>query len=241
LDYNNINNKLRASRSAYHFRVIAGGKISGAGENDNSGSNIGTGNYAVSNVGTGNYAEAEAGKGREELNLRVLKGGRPANVPYPKESSGYVKQARPHIAQVDRYVSKNAGEAQYRIDPANVVIVDENPADLLKVGEVLKSNGCVVRKFEKPFEALAALKEEPCAVLIAAEKLRQMSGVVLAELAKKSGNASGVLLLTESAHSGALDLLRRELIDGFICKPVSSYELMYKVSALIDASGEPLT
>ena len=218
MDYNNINKDLRASRSAYHFKVILGGKNADSNESDTN-------------------ANANAHGKSEGASLRVLKGGRPDNVSYT-QNANYERQVQPYIAQVDKYTKRTVEPASLKIDRASVVVVDENLSVLQKVGEVLKSCGCDVRKYSKPFDALAAIKEEPCNILITAEKTKQMSGVVLAELVKKSGNARNVILLTESAQSEAMELLRKELIDGFICKPVSTFELMYKVNSMIDVTDK---
>jgi len=123
---------------------------------------------------------------------------------------------------------------------ANIVVVDENPAVLAKIDDALQTSGYGVRKFDRPFDALKSLKDEPCDVLITAERMRQMSGVVMAELVKKSGGATRILLLIDYTNDDASNLVRREQIDGYLLKPVSASELKYKVSAVIDMAASPL-
>lgn len=129
------------------------------------------------------------------------------------------------------------GYMPYRlVNPLSVVVVDENPAVLLTIMQTLQPCGYAVRAYKCAYDALLALKTEPCNVLIATEKMKQMSGSTLAEFAKTAGDAMHILLLTDRWDNNVMNSIRRERIDGYLIKPLSKNELLDKLNAIMDVT-----
>ena len=120
------------------------------------------------------------------------------------------------------------------INPLSVVVVDENPAVLLTITSALLPSGFIVRSYQSAYYALMALKEEPCNILISTVKMKQMSGLTLAEFAKTAGDAMHILLLTDRWDNSAVNYMRRDRIDGYLIKPLSKSELLDKLNAILD-------
>jgi len=120
------------------------------------------------------------------------------------------------------------------INPLSVVVVDENPAVLLSITSTLQSCGYAVRAFKNAYDALLAIKDDPCNVLIATSRMKMMSGATLVEFARTSGDALHALLLTDRWDNSVLNSMRKDRIDGFLIKPLSKSELLDKLNAIID-------
>lgn len=119
-------------------------------------------------------------------------------------------------------------------NPLSIVVVDENPAVLLTIMSTLQPCGYAVRTYKSAYDALIAIKNEPCNVLIATEKMKQMSGSALAEFARSAGDARHILLLADRWDTNVVNFVRREHIDGYLIKPLSRNELLDKLNALMD-------
>jgi CheY-like chemotaxis protein len=144
-------------------------------------------------------------------------------------------------SEADRYPpginAQTPGRMTYRyVNPLSVVVVDENPAVLLTIMSTLQPCGYAVRAYKCAYDALMALKNEPCNVLIATEKMKQMSGGTFAEFAKTAGDATHILLLTDRWDNSVVNYMRRERIDGYLIKPISKNELLDKLNAIMDVT-----
>lgn len=117
----------------------------------------------------------------------------------------------------------------------SIAVVDDNPSTLLAIEQTLRPRGYSVRTFDNAFNALIALKDEPCNVLVTSCKLRQMNGVTLARMAKTPGDAAHVLLLTDRYDGSVFNLIKSGHIDGFLIRPLSKKELLDKIDSIIDS------
>ena len=170
------------------------------------------------------------------LNMDTLKWSPSQGVQGAFEQGAYGE--RHIIAQTRHYNSLGAHIERVGEDGAlNIAVVDDNEMILKTIEQALAPCGHSVRVYGNPFKALDALRREPCDLIIISYRMKLMSGTLLAELIKNSNSADHVLLLTDNTDGNVTNLIRREQIDGFLKKPVSINELMDKVSAVSDMSG----
>ncbi|MCL2058982.1 MAG: hypothetical protein FWH01_07980 [Oscillospiraceae bacterium] len=115
-----------------------------------------------------------------------------------------------------------------------IAVVAENPAILSKIEQTLEPYGYDIRTYTDARTALDALKLDPCNLIITMGRLKHMSGVFLAGLAKSAGGARHALLISDGKDGDMYDYINRELINGYIKRPLSKNELIDKVSIIMD-------
>ena len=183
----------------------------------------------------------------DKRHFHVIKGGKSPRlnneVKHRPSPAHTVRDDDRHHDSVAQNVNRDPDHANMRqevyspyqmVNPLSVVVVDENPAVLLSITSTLQSCGYAVRAYKNAYDALLAIKDDPCNVLIATSRMKLMSGATLVEFARNSGDALHALLLTDRWDNSVLNSMRKDRIDGFLIKPLSKSELLDKLNAIID-------
>src|SRR5271155_5411049 len=89
-----------------------------------------------------------------------------------------------------------------------VMVVDDNPANLKLMEEMLRSRGYEVRSFPKGRMALAAASEKPPDLILLDINMPEMSGYEVCERLKSNARLAEVPVIFLSAMNDAEDKLR---------------------------------
>ena len=111
-------------------------------------------------------------------------------------------------------------------EPADILVIDDDPRLCATVGDVLQHRGHRVRTACKGQEALAYLVHQPVDLAIVDFKLPDVSGVDLLESIKATSPETAVILISGHASlSSALDASNREA-SSYLVKPLDIEQLV---------------
>lgn len=113
----------------------------------------------------------------------------------------------------------------------DIMIVDDNPANLKLLEGMLEQQGCQVRSFPRGRLALAAAKRNPPDLILLDINMPEMNGYEVCEHLKASGEPSSVPVIFLSALNEVEDKVRgfRAGAVDFICKPFQFEEVRARV------------
>jgi two-component system, NtrC family, sensor histidine kinase HydH len=111
-------------------------------------------------------------------------------------------------------------------EPADILVIDDDPRLCATVGDVLEHRGHRVRTACKGQEALAQLVQQPVDLAIVDFKLPDVSGVDLLESIKATSPETAVILISGHASLGsALAAINREA-SSYLIKPLDIEQLV---------------
>ncbi len=114
-------------------------------------------------------------------------------------------------------------------DPADILVIDDDPRLCATVGDVLQHRGHRVRTAHRGREALAQLVRQPADLAIVDFKLPDVSGVDLLKRIKATSPETAVILISGHASlSSALEAINREA-DSYLVKPLDAEQLVGSV------------
>jgi response regulator RpfG family c-di-GMP phosphodiesterase len=114
---------------------------------------------------------------------------------------------------------------------SDIMIVDDNPANLKLLEEILRQQGCEVRSFPRGRLALAAAKRNPPDLILLDINMPEMNGYEVCDHLKSSGKLANVPVIFLSALNEIEDKIRGFRAGGvdYICKPFEFEEVRVRV------------
>ncbi len=115
--------------------------------------------------------------------------------------------------------------------PISVVLVDDDATSLRILETYLLQDGCEVRAFRDPREALGSMERDPPDVLVSDWLMQGMDGPDLLKAIRASTMLQGTYCILVTAH----DLKGRKVTgllvgaDDYLAKPVSEMELLARI------------
>ena len=137
-------------------------------------------------------------------------------------------------------------------DPINILIVDDEPANLLVLETVLDDPGYRLVRAQTADQALLALVEAEFALLILDIRLPGMSGFELAQMIKERKKTAGVPIIFLTAYydkdqhvlegygSGAVDFLNKPVNPAMLRSKVSVFADLYRKNRAITLANNAL-
>jgi DNA-binding response OmpR family regulator len=115
--------------------------------------------------------------------------------------------------------------------PGNIMIVDDNPANLKLLDEILRQRAYEVRSFPRGRLALAAAERDPPDLILLDVTMPEMDGYEVCELLKSNAALSGVPVIFVSALNATEDKIRGFQSGGvdYISKPFQFEEVHARV------------
>ena len=113
--------------------------------------------------------------------------------------------------------------------PLSILLVDDNLAVLKVLQKSLNRQGLEVFATVDALEALTLLKENYFPILITDDNMKGIQGLDLAMKAKLINPHISVILLTGLLRREIVEAVQATLIDEYLLKPVSSFELLSSV------------
>lgn len=113
--------------------------------------------------------------------------------------------------------------------PLSILLVDDNLSVLKVLQKSLNRQGLEVFATVDPLEALSLLKESPFPVLITDDNMKGMEGLDLAMKAKLINPQISIILLTGLLRREIVEAVQATLIDEYLLKPVSNFELFSSI------------
>jgi PAS domain S-box-containing protein len=150
-----------------------------------------------------------------------------------KESSGSSNVAGPHAAPAHQ----SAGTALPALEPINILLVDDEPRNLVVLQTVLADPGYRLVCAETAEQALLALVNEEFALLILDVHMPGMSGFELAGLVKQRQKTASVPIIFLTAYYSADEHVLEGYGTGavdYLHKPISPAILRSKVAVFAD-------
>ena len=136
--------------------------------------------------------------------------------------------------------------------PVNILLVDDQPANLLALEAMLQDLGQTIVKAGSGREALKWLLGNECAVILLDVKMPEMDGFETAELIRQRDKSrhTPIIFLTAADRSqtqavrgyavGAVDYLVKPVVPEFVRSKVSVFVELAKTAALLRRQGERL-
>jgi signal transduction histidine kinase len=136
--------------------------------------------------------------------------------------------------------------------PVNILLVDDQPANLLALEAMLQELGQTIVKAGSGREALKWLLGNDCAVILLDVKMPDMDGFETAELIRQRDKSrhTPIIFLTAADRSqtlavrgyavGAVDYMVKPVVPEFVRSKVSVFVEMAKTAALLRRQGERL-
>jgi response regulator RpfG family c-di-GMP phosphodiesterase len=120
---------------------------------------------------------------------------------------------------------------EHSLTQREIMIVDDNPANLKLLEEMLRQQGCEVRSFPRGRLALAAAKRNPPDLILLDINMPEMNGYEVCEDLKSSGELASVPVIFLSALNEIEDKIRGFQAGGvdYICKPFQFEEVRVRV------------
>jgi response regulator RpfG family c-di-GMP phosphodiesterase len=120
---------------------------------------------------------------------------------------------------------------EHPLTQCDIMIVDDNPANLKLLEGMLEQQGCVVRSFPGGRLALAAAKRKPPDLILLDINMPEMNGYEVCEHIKASIELSSVPVIFLSALNEIEDKVRGFRAGGvdYICKPFQFEEVRVRV------------
>jgi DNA-binding response OmpR family regulator len=122
-------------------------------------------------------------------------------------------------------------QSMYSGHPGNIMIVDDNPANLKLLDEMLRQRAYEVRSFPRGRLALAAAEHEPPDLILLDITMPEMNGYEVCERLKSNAALSGIPVIFISALSATEDKIRGFQSGGvdYISKPFQFEEVHARV------------
>jgi CheY-like chemotaxis protein len=122
-------------------------------------------------------------------------------------------------------------QSVYSGHPGNIMIVDDNPANLKLLDEMLRQRDYEVRSFPRGRLALAAAELEPPDLILLDVTMPEMNGYEVCELLKSNAGLSGIPVIFVSALNATEDKIRGFQSGGvdYISKPFQFEEVHARV------------
>jgi two-component system cell cycle response regulator DivK len=114
------------------------------------------------------------------------------------------------------------------MNPAHLLVVDDNPANRMLPGLLLRKDGCRVTTCESGEEALERLQQEPYTHLLLDISLPRISGTDVCRAARRRPGGSTIRIIAYTAHAMPQEI--QELydagFDGVLVKPIRRQDLI---------------
>jgi CheY-like chemotaxis protein len=125
------------------------------------------------------------------------------------------------------------------MNPALILIVDDNPVNLKLTSSVLEFAGCQIREAQDASQALAAIEQTPPDIILMDLALPGMDGLTLTRQLKADPNTRHICIvaLTASAMKGDDAKARSAGCDGYITKPIDTRKLPDQVAEIFERHG----
>lgn len=138
-------------------------------------------------------------------------------------------------AEVDA-VQKASPWGLAQVEGLTLLLVDDNLGVLKVLQKNLSRQGIEVFATVDPFEALYLLKENNFIILIADDYMKGMHGLDLAMKAKLMNPQISVILLTGLLRREIVEAVQANIIDEYLLKPVSNFELFSSIKRVTSAN-----
>ena len=115
----------------------------------------------------------------------------------------------------------------------NIMIVEDDRELRLLFQHVLQKNGYVVRGVSNGQEALNALEQEYCDLIISDIMMPVMDGYELVRTLRESGSNLPVLMITAKDAFDDMRMGFNSGVDDYMVKPVNVNEMVLRVGALL--------
>lgn len=124
---------------------------------------------------------------------------------------------------------------------ANLLIIEDNPANMRLAVTILMNAGHVVREASDAAAGLALVQAEPPDLILMDVQMPGMDGLTATRTLKSdpATQAIPVIAVTALAMSGDTDKILAAGCDGYISKPIRYRELLAQVDAALAAHGHP--
>jgi PAS domain S-box-containing protein len=125
-------------------------------------------------------------------------------------------------------VEADGAPGEFRVEGANVLIVDDNKVNLLVAEELLRYYGIDADVAESGAEALEKLKAKPYDLVFMDHMMPEMDGIEVTHRIRGMGGACAtmpVVALTANAVAGMRELFLENSLNDFISKPIEIDEL----------------
>jgi putative two-component system response regulator len=118
----------------------------------------------------------------------------------------------------------------------NIMVVDDNPANLRLLEEMLRQHGYEVRSFPRGRLALAAADQEPPDLILLDINMPEMNGYEVCEQLKSSAHLSGIPVIFLSALNATEDKVKGFRSGGvdYISKPFQIEEVQARVETHLE-------
>jgi DNA-binding response OmpR family regulator len=115
--------------------------------------------------------------------------------------------------------------------PPRVVVAEDDPNTLNLLRGILEGDGCEVRAFRDPREALASLRADPADVLVSDWHMEGMDGPDLLKQVRATTSLQGTYCILVTAQDFRGKKVAGLLIgaDDYLAKPVSETELLARI------------
>ncbi|NBK21020.1 MAG: response regulator [Spirochaetia bacterium] len=117
-----------------------------------------------------------------------------------------------------------------------LLLVDDNLSVLKVLQKSLSRQGIEVFATVDPFEALALLKENHFPILITDDYMKGMHGLDLSMKAKLINPQISIILLTGLLRREIVEAVQATIIDEYLLKPVSNFELFSSIRKVISSN-----
>ncbi|HTA28864.1 MAG TPA: response regulator [Candidatus Cybelea sp.] len=125
------------------------------------------------------------------------------------------------------------------MNPARILIVDDNPVNLKLASSVLAFDGYHILEARDAIQALEILRQTPPDLILMDIALPGMDGLTLTRQLKADQATChiGIVALTASAMKGDDEKARVAGCDGYITKPIDTRKLSGQVAAILGRFG----
>jgi CheY-like chemotaxis protein len=126
------------------------------------------------------------------------------------------------------------------MNPARILIVDDNPVNLKLASSVLEFAGCQVLEAVDASHAVAMIRQSPPDLILMDIAMPGMDGLTLTRQLKadESTRHIRIVALTASAMKGDDQKARDAGCDGYITKPIDTRKLPDQVASILGRLGE---
>ena len=161
---------------------------------------------------------------------------------------------RAKVPALSLHVGGQEEPAALKVDqgPINILIVDDEPANLIVLETVLDDPGYRLVRAQSPEQALLTLVEEEFALLILDIRMPGMTGFELAQLIKQRKKTAGVPIIFLTAYydkeqhevegygSGAVDFLNKPVNPAVLRSKVAVFAELHRKNRAITQANESL-
>ncbi|MDR3231654.1 MAG: response regulator [Synergistaceae bacterium] len=132
------------------------------------------------------------------------------------------------VASAEDAASMDSSPGNFRVEGANVLIVDDNQVNLMVAQELLRYYGIEADLAESGPEALEKLKEKPYHLVFMDHMMPEMDGIEVTHHIREMEGPSAsipVVALTANAVAGMREFFLENSLNDFISKPIEIDEL----------------